>query len=94
MPTPPNPILVHIRGRVQGVGFRFWTVDGAQALGLRGWVKNEPDGSVTALIAGPDDAMARMLDLFQFGPPGARVTSVITEPADASDLPPGFMQIR
>ena len=57
-------------------------------------MKNEPDGSVTALIAGPDDAMARMLDLFQFGPPGARVTSVITEPADASDLPPGFMQIR
>ena len=94
MPLPHNPALVSIRGRVQGVGFRYWAEDQALALGLRGWVRNEADGSVTALIAGPDDAVARMLDLFWTGPLGAAVTSVTSQPADAAGLPPGFRQIR
>ncbi len=55
MPTD-EALLVSIRGRVQGVGFRYLTVRHAEALGLNGWVKNEPDGSVTALVAGPEDA--------------------------------------
>jgi acylphosphatase len=93
MPTP-NPVLVSIRGRVQGVGYRMWTEHRAQALGLRGWVRNEPDGSVTALVGGPDDAVAEMLDLFWTGPRGAAVTGVAAKPADAAALPDGFREIR
>ena len=94
MSLPHNPALVSIRGRVQGVGFRYWAEDQALALGLRGWVRNEADGSVTALIAGPDDAVARMIDLFRTGPQSAAVTSVTSQPAHAEGLPAGFRQIR
>lgn len=91
---PPRAVLVSIRGLVQGVGFRAWTVRRASGLELRGWVRNEPDGSVTALIGGPDEAVAQMLDLFRIGPTGAKVTIVEISPADLSDLPPGFGQLR
>lgn len=39
-------VLVHVTGRVQGVGFRYWTLEEAVRLGIKGWVRNEPDGSV------------------------------------------------
>ena len=87
-------ILVSIRGRVQGVGYRMWAEREAQALGLRGWVRNEPDGSVTALVGGPDEAVEKMLELFWSGPRGAAVTTVTTKAADVADLPAGFRQIR
>ena len=94
-PADPMPAtLVHIHGRVQGVGYRAWTERQAQALGLRGWVKNEPDGSVTALVSGPEAAVARMLELFRGGPKYASVTKVTTGPADQSDVPAGFRQLR
>ena len=93
MPTD-KALLVSIRGRVQGVGYRFWTVRQAEALGLKGWVRNEPDGSVTALVGGPDDAVAKMLDLFWTGPRGAAVTGVTSVPADAGGLPQTFRQVR
>lgn len=74
--------LARITGRVQGVGFRAWAQDEAAALGLSGWVKNEADGSVTALLSGPSDKVAAMLEKLHRGPPGARVDSVTAEPAD------------
>lgn len=83
-------VRVKIEGRVQGVYYRAWTEDEAHGLGLSGWVRNEPDGSVTALIGGPEDAVAKMLELFWKGPPAAGVTSVTTEDADPADLPQGF----
>jgi acylphosphatase len=83
-------LLVSISGRVQGVSFRFWTQNEAERLGLNGWVRNEPDGSVTALIAGPDAAVAAMLDAFWQGPRGAVVSDVVAEAADAGDAPAGF----
>jgi acylphosphatase len=91
---PDKATLVSITGRVQGVGFRMWTEHQAQMLGLRGWVKNEPDGSVTALLGGPADTVAKMLELFWTGPRGAAVTGVTAKPADASDIPSGFREIR
>jgi acylphosphatase len=45
-------VLVRIEGSVQGVGFRAWTQSEASRLGLRGWVRNEPDGSVAAHLEG------------------------------------------
>ncbi|WP_274628623.1 acylphosphatase [Arvimicrobium flavum] len=86
--------LARIRGVVQGVGFRYWTRDEARALGLSGWVRNEPDGSVTALIAGPADAVAAMLAKLRVGPSGARVTDVSTESADADALRADFRILR
>jgi acylphosphatase len=75
--------LAHITGRVQGVGFRMWTREQATALGLSGWVRNEPDGSVTALLAGPAGAVATMLQRLHVGPRGAKVSAVATEPSQA-----------
>jgi acylphosphatase len=82
--------LVRITGRVQGVCFRAWTRDEAERLGLDGWVRNESDGSVTALIAGPDTAVSTMLNRFWKGPPGASVSDVASEDAASIHAPAGF----
>lgn len=94
MPHADKTVLVSIRGRVQGVGFRMWAEHEAQSLGLRGWVRNERDGSVSALVGGSEDAVAKMLDLFWSGPRGAAVAAVTSQPADSADLPQGFRQRR
>lgn len=91
---PDQALLVSVTGRVQGVGYRMWAERQAQALGLRGWVRNEPDGSVAALVGGPEAAVARMLDLFRAGPRAAAVTGVTTGPAAVADLPEDFRQLR
>ncbi len=83
-------VFVRISGRVQGVSFRVWTQREALRLGLRGWVRNERDGSVSALIAGTDEAVASMLEALWQGPRGADVSSVVPEPADATGVPAGF----
>ena len=67
---------VRIRGRVQGVGFRFWVVDEANRLGLDGWVRNRRDGSVEALFHGPATAVEEMVARCRTGPPAARVTDL------------------
>lgn len=83
-------IRVRITGRVQGVSFRVWTRDEALKLGLVGWVRNESDGSVCALIAGPEDAILTMIERFSSGPPGASVVGVDVEPTTLTELPTGF----
>ena len=66
-----------IHGRVQGVGYRFWTKGEAERLGLSGPVHNRPDGTVAATFSGEADAVAAMLAACrQEGPPGARVTEI------------------
>ncbi len=69
-------IMVNITGRVQGVGFRIATVRHAHMLGITGWVRNAPDGSVDALLQGPHDQVDRMLSWLHVGPPAARVAQV------------------
>jgi acylphosphatase len=80
---------VRIEGRVQGVGFRYWTEQTAVALGLCGWVRNRRDASVEALLAGPPEVVARMLELCRKGPPGARVDALVVLEY-GSQAPPGF----
>ena len=77
---------VIVRGRVQGVGFRMWTVDLAERLGLEGWVRNRRDGSVEAVFAGPEEAVTAAIEACRTGPRGARVDAVDVEEGDASLL--------
>jgi acylphosphatase len=60
-------------GRVQGVGFRWWTRRTAGELGVGGWVRNERDGSVVVHAVGRSDAVDRLAAALLDGPPGARV---------------------
>ncbi|TNF23211.1 MAG: acylphosphatase [Rhodobacteraceae bacterium] len=70
---------VRVMGRVQGVAFRAWTRGQARRLGLRGWVCNNPDGSVSALVVGPAEQVEVMLDRMWSGPGAAAVRDVSVE---------------
>ncbi|EJZ21829.1 acylphosphatase [Rhizobium sp. Pop5] len=59
-------------------------------LGLKGWVRNEEDGSVAALIAGPDGAIAAMIERLRRGPTGALVSDVETEAVRLERMPADF----
>jgi acylphosphatase len=71
-----------IRGRVQRVGFRYFTQTAASDEGLAGWVRNLPDGSVEAAVTGHPEAVDRFERQVRQGPPGARVDEV-----DVRELP-------
>jgi acylphosphatase len=62
-----------IGGRVQGVGFRYFTEDAARREGVRGWVRNLPDGRVEAAADGEADSVDRFEHAIRHGPRGARV---------------------
>ena len=83
--------LVRIRGRVQGVWYRSWTVEQAVQRGLRGWVRNRQDGSVEALFAGEPAAIEEMIAVCRKGPRLARVDSIASE-ATAAEPPLGVEQ--
>ena len=65
-----------VRGRVQGVGFRYFIIRRAMDLDLTGWVANEPDGSVRCVAEGPRAALEALLDSLNDGPAGALVDRV------------------
>jgi acylphosphatase len=73
-----------IVGRVQGVGFRWFTWDAAVQEGLTGFVRNMPDGSVEAVVEGDRDALDRFEWKVSSGPRGARVDHVNRETGPAS----------
>ena len=79
-------IDVVIRGRVQGVGYRAWVEQQANARNLEGWVRNRRDHSVEALFAGPADAVADMIAQCRRGPPLARVEKVQEKPGEPDGL--------
>ena len=82
-------VQVRIAGRVQGVGYRYWTERVAGELGLSGWVRNRRDGTVEAVFSGAPDDVAEMIERCRAGPPSAQVTSVdVAE--DAAEPSPGF----
>ena len=83
---------VVIAGRVQGVGWRGWMIQQAQALGVAGWVRNRRDGTVEALLDGPEAAVEELLRACRRGPRGASVESVIEEMAEPPD-DPGFHRL-
>jgi acylphosphatase len=72
-----------VRGRVQGVGFRWYVRELARKLGLSGWVRNCPDGAVEIAAEGSEESLQRLQRELRIGPPGAVVSSV--EDLDALD---------
>jgi acylphosphatase len=79
---PSNPGLrIRIHGRVQGVGFRWWTRNQARRLGITGLVRNLPDGRVEVLARGALGPLERFVDALRAGPPGSEVTHVEREAA-------------
>lgn len=84
-------VRVRIRGRVQGVWYRAWTVEAAAAHGVTGWVRNRRDGSVEALFMGEAAAVDALVAACREGPELARVDAIeITE--DAGEATDGFEQ--
>jgi acylphosphatase len=76
--NPRASLEAVVRGRVQGVGFRYFVLDLATDLGLVGWVANEWGGSVHCVVEGPRAELETLLGALQRGPRGARVDEVQT----------------
>jgi acylphosphatase len=79
MPTKKDIMLrakLEIRGRVQGVGYRYFTQDMALKHGVNGWVKNLGNGNVAALIEGEQNAVERLIACCHQGPPRATVEHI------------------
>ncbi|HYW09084.1 MAG TPA: acylphosphatase [Longimicrobium sp.] len=74
-----------VTGRVQGVGFRWWTRLQARRLQVEGTVRNLSDGSVEVRARGGEVALEQLRHLLASGPPGARVDSV--EPITLGEIP-------
>jgi acylphosphatase len=83
--TAPERLTARVSGRVQGVGFRYWTLRQAASLGLVGWVMNRDEENAVELVAEGDpvalDALERLL---RRGPPGSRVLHLEANRAPAS----------
>lgn len=78
-----------ISGRVQGVGYRAWTVSQAYKHGLSGWVRNRTDGTVEAVVSGESQAVQAFVAACHTGPLAARVDAVqVTLAQDTVE--PGF----
>lgn len=73
---PDIRIHLIIEGRVQGVWFRESTRREAVSLGVSGWVRNLPDGTVEAMAEGPEESVRKLVSWCQHGPPAARVDRV------------------
>jgi acylphosphatase len=80
-----------IEGKVQGVGYRWWAVGEAMRQNVHGWVRNRADGTVEALVIGPESAIGRFERACWRGPAGARVTAVTRSDAE-DDASQGFSQ--
>jgi acylphosphatase len=90
----PRPELLrlhlHVSGRVQGVWFRGSTEAEARRLGVNGWVRNNPDGSVEVMAEGEPEAVRALAAWCRHGPPGARVLTFAEAPEPATGDLHGF----
>lgn len=80
-----------VRGRVQGVSFRAATVREGKALGLDGYARNLPDGTVEVVARGNDASLQLLIAFLRTGPPAADVTGVDLDWSFRREVPPGFI---
>ncbi len=85
---------LRISGSVQKVGYRSFTYQHAQELGITGWVKNEVDGTVMAEIFGEEAAVQLLIERLQVGPTHAQVREVSAQQIQAPMTPSEFRIIR
>ncbi len=83
-------LLAMARGRVQGVGYRYFVVEHAQMLGLRGYARNRRDDSVEVVAQGSRFALERLLALLRQGPPAADVSQIETTWRESTEHFSGF----
>ena len=83
-------LYLHISGRVQGVGFRASLQETARALQLQGWVRNQQNGQVEALVQGSPASVDALREWCHQGPPMARVDAVTAVPETADTSLSGF----
>ncbi len=88
--TNQKAIRAKVTGRVQGVGYRYTAAHTARQLGLAGWVRNAPDGSVETRAQGDEDAVERFIAFLWRGPISAEVRSVDVTPVEPDPSPTGF----
>jgi acylphosphatase len=79
-----------ISGRVQGVGFRWFTHDAAEREGVHGWVRNLADGSVEVFVEGEIESVRRLEAALRRGPAAARVGDITTEEHAPTGRSTGF----
>jgi len=79
-----------ITGKVQGVWYRVWFAERAESLGLDGWVRNRADGSVEAVVDGPEEMVREMVRLAHEGSPMSRVEGVVVSDDTAAETLVGF----
>jgi len=86
--APQEQIRVHVfvSGRVQGVGYRYSTMDEAQRLGVNGWVRNLPDGRVEAVFEGSKTVVEEIIRWCHKGPTAAVVKDVAVEDEELEGL--------
>ena len=75
-----------VRGRVQAVGYRYFASRAARELGLNGWVRNLPDGSVETFAEGAEAGLTQYVERLHAGPLGSRVDAVAVEPAEPQNF--------
>jgi acylphosphatase len=90
MSEPDVRLTAWVRGRVQGVGFRWWTRSQALELGLTGYVANRVDGRVLVVAQGPRDKCEQLLRLLQGGATPGRVDNVVADWTQAPEDIEGF----
>lgn len=73
---------IFIAGKVQGVWFRDWTIQAANAIGVSGWVRNRADSSVEVYAVGEADQVERLIDRLREGSPASRVDSIDVQEAE------------
>jgi acylphosphatase len=73
-------LCLRVFGRIQGVGFRFWAYKQALRLNIRGWIRNEADGTVSCECQGQPDAVKAFTEALRRGPAGARVDRIEAGP--------------
>ena len=79
-----------IRGRVHGVGFRYFVLRRARAAGLTGWVRNRHDGSVEVEAEGDRASLEALVEALREGPPAARISAVEAEWSEGRPIHEGF----
>jgi acylphosphatase len=88
----PVRLVAWVRGRVQGVGFRWWTRSRALELGLVGSARNLPDGRVAVVAEGPRPACSQLLDTLRAGRTPGRVDEVVEQWGPARGGLRGFVE--